>query len=146
MHLVRLGQGRWTVYAVCRADGRCPVLDFIASIDERRGKRILAKLQRYVPQSDVAEWIRVEFSKVLRGSNGINEFRWSARGGGAPRVLWFFDSGRIIVCTHGFEKKGSMRQEEVRVAEQIRFSYIAARDRGQLCVIALEDYLAESSA
>jgi len=139
MKLGRIGQQTWTVYAACGDDGSCPLLDFIASLDTKRGAKVLRDLRVYVPTSEPADWVRARFSAALVGSDGIFEFRWPTRGGGTPRVFWFYDEGRVIICSHGLDKKGAMPQPELRLAEQVRRAYLAAKADGRLEILELED-------
>jgi len=111
MKLGRIGQQTWTVYAACRDDGSCPLLDFIASLEARRGARVLRDLRVYVPASEPAEWVRARF----------------------------YDEGKVIICSHGLDKKGAMPQPELRLAEQVRRAYLAAKADGRLEILELED-------
>ena len=68
MQLVLLGQGRWTVYAICSDETTCPLLDLIASLDSKRAARMLADLREFVPTSQPRDWVRMDFSWKLRGT------------------------------------------------------------------------------
>jgi hypothetical protein len=142
MKVVKLGQGtQWTVYATCNADGSCPVLDFICDLDTKRGDKILADLQQYVPHNESRQWIQTEFSWSLRGSDKIYEFRWATKKGGTPRIMWFYDKGKIVVCTHGLNKKGTMDESEIRHAESIAEAYGHAVKTNALQIVEYTEFV-----
>ena len=141
MRLVRLGHGsKWTVYAATQANGSCPVLDLIESLDAKRGAKVLSDLQQFVPNSTPQDWVRMEFSWQLEGCDSILEFRWSTSKGGTPRILWFYDRGNVVICTHGVNKKGSLSNDELQRAENTRATYIAARDARRLEIRDFTDF------
>lgn len=50
-------------------------------------------------------------------------------------MLWFHDRGRIIVCTHGFVKKGQKTPvKELTRAEAAARDYAEAPRRGRVVV------------
>jgi phage-related protein len=52
---------------------------------------------------------------------------------GRLRVLWFYDEGRIVVCSHGFVKKSQKTpRPELERAKQNRERYQWARRKGEL--------------
>lgn len=118
MLLVRLGRGsNRTVYAITQANGTCPVLDFIGSLDEKRANKVLSDLQQFVPNSASRQWVASDFSWPLEGCDSILEFRWPTKAGGTPRVLWFYDRDKVIICSHGLNKKGHLSNDELERAE-----------------------------
>ena len=141
MKLLRLAAGvQWTVCAVfSHNDEDCPLLDFIEGLEERVGNQVLSDLQQYVPETESSLWARTEFSKALSSSNGILEFRWPKGRGGTPRVLWFYDANRVVVCCHGVNKKGSMPATEIRRAEEIKRLYRMAKDAGRIEIVDFSD-------
>lgn len=142
MRLVLLGRDRWSVFAVCSDEVTCPVLDFVADeLEAKRGRKVLSDLREFVPSSSVQDWTRTDFSKPLTGSNSILEFRWPTGRGGTPRVLWFYDKSRVIVCSHGVNKKGELSPDEIRVAEKIKEAYDKARAADDIAEIAYADFI-----
>jgi hypothetical protein len=141
MLLIRLGRGtQWTVYAATEANGSCPVLDLIAELDEKRANKVLSDLQQFVPNSTRRDWIAMDFSWQLEGCDAILEFRWPTKKGGTPRVLWFYDRGQVIICTHGVNKKGNLSNEELRRAEAVRTAYLAACAGETLTIVDIDEY------
>lgn len=67
-----------------------------------------------------------ELSKALTAE--IFEFR-----PGDLRVLWFYDAGRVVVCTHGFAKKSRRTpRSEIERAEASRQRYFDSKKRRSL--------------
>lgn len=141
MRVVLIGQGLWTVCAICTDETTCPLLDFIAELDEKRGAKVLSDLKEYVPNSTPNDWSRTDFSWPLRGTDGIFEFRWPTKRGGTPRVFWFYDKGKLLVCSHGLMKKThDLDPKEVQTAESLKARYLDARARGRLVTVTLEAF------
>lgn len=143
MKLIQLGQGGWTVYAVCRDDGSCPLLDFVETLDARRARKVLSDLCEFVPNSNPNDWVRSEFSWKLRGTDSVLEFRWSTKKGGTPRVYWFYDEGRVVVCARGDNKKGATDQQDISAAESDRDSYLEAKKVSGLTIVTLNDFISQ---
>lgn len=54
---------------------------------------------------------------------------------GRLRILWFYDQGRVIVCTHGFVKRTKKTpKQEISRAERIRRDYLAAKDNNMMTI------------
>ena len=139
MKLLLIAKGQWTVYAICSEDSTCALLDFIDGLDRKLGAKVLSDLRESVPWGSVAHWARTKFSWKLRGSK-VLEFRWPTKGGGTPRVLWFFDAGQVIVCCHGLSKKGnSLDRSEIEFAEAAMARYFRSKAVGTLTVVELAD-------
>jgi phage-related protein len=52
---------------------------------------------------------------------------------GRLRVLWFYDEGQIVVCSHGFIKKSSKTpRSEIRRAEETRHRYFEDKEVGNI--------------
>lgn len=145
MRIIELGAGGWTVYAVCTNDGTCAVLEFVNGLDLKRSRKVLADLQQFVPNSTPQDWVRIDFSWQLRNSESILEFRWSKKGGGTPRVYWFYDEKRVIVCSHGVNKKGETDPEDIRKAERTREEYLKAKGTGNLSIVSYSDFISSDS-
>jgi phage-related protein len=54
---------------------------------------------------------------------------------GRLRVLWFYDEGRLIICTSGFIKKGQKTpRNEIEHAIQVMNEYFEDKKRGEIKV------------
>jgi phage-related protein len=52
---------------------------------------------------------------------------------GRLRVLWFYDEGRLIICTSGFVKKGQKTpRSEIEHAIQVMNEYFEDKKRGEI--------------
>jgi len=140
MRLLLLGQGQWAVYAICSDDGACAVLDLIEGLDQKRGRKVLSDLSQWVPNSSSQDWVRTDFSWKLRGTDSILEFRWPTKGGGTPRVYWFYDANNVIVCSHGVNKKGATDPDDVRRAEAAEEVYRRDKTARALIITRLDDF------
>ncbi len=138
MQVVELGKGKWTVCAICDANGDCPILEAIAEWDAALADAVLNDLQEYIPDSESKEWFQ-GFSKQLRGYGKLNEFRWLKGKGGTPRIYWFFDAGRLVICARAELKKGKNDPEIMKAAEKARAAYFAAKEAGDITVVPYED-------
>jgi len=125
MLLHQLGRDRWTVLAVARTEAECELRMVLAEPDANDlGIRMLALLRQQLPSSGPPH--NEEISKRLDGD--IYEFRKTPKRGPALRVLWFYDEGRIVVCTHGFWKTTQRTPPaEIEKAKKLRKEYLAAK-------------------
>jgi hypothetical protein len=144
MHLVLLGEGVWKVYARCSDAETCDLLNFISDLDDKRSKKVLSDLREFVPHSRREDWIRTEFSKKLNGTNCVLEFRWKTKGGGTPRVYWFFHDNAVIVCSHGVDKKGDTDEADIREAERVHAAYVEAKRTGDLKIMTFDQFIDDS--
>src|SRR4026209_778734 len=98
MKLRRVRRGQWDVLAMCGPRGECPLLDFLASLEahlEAEGRAMLRLLANVAEQGPLHS---VEASHKIAGEI------WELIAG-RLRVLWFYDQGRLVVCSHGFLKR-----------------------------------------
>ena len=87
------------------------------------GDRLLALLER-VSQSwpphntDISHQIRNEIFEFIQGQ---------------LRVLWFYEEGKVILCTHGFLKRSQKTPDrEISRAELLRKSYLETENQGTI--------------
>src|SRR6185295_14396310 len=103
VNLVRIGRDQWDVLAVCDERGACPVLDVLEALSSSYPAAVdgmLSLLRERIPQ-DGPQGLRAPTCKSL--GNGLWEFRKEPKGR-RLRVIWFYDFGRIVVCTVAFTK------------------------------------------
>jgi hypothetical protein len=99
MNLLLISKGIYTVYAIAKSEERCELLEFLSGLGQslqRDSDRMLALLGRVAAQGPPRN---TEISHQIKGK--LFEFIQ-----GRLRVLWFYDEGRLIICTSGFVKKG----------------------------------------
>ncbi len=55
---------------------------------------------------------------------------------GQLRVLWFYEEGKVILCTHGFLKRSRETPDrEISRAERLRKSYLETKAKRPLMII-----------
>ena len=100
-------------------NGKCPVQDFIMSLDMKmRAKtlRIISLLKEY------GNLLGEPFSKSLK--DGVFELRIQF-GSDNVRILYFFCNGKTIILTNGFVKKTQKTPEkEIFLALKYREEYL----------------------
>lgn len=113
------------IYALTE-ESKCLLADFLADV-ERDLPNEFPKLVRLFDYA--AEHLpprNEEKCKLLQ--DGIYEFKTTNL-----RVLWFWDEGRMILCTHGFVKKSRKTPPgEIARALNMKASYTVAKQAKQL--------------
>jgi hypothetical protein len=132
MKLWRLGRIQWTVLAALDNRGECPVIQLLND-SGAPGERMLADLLESIPQRG-PPMRNLEVSKHLRDK--IYEFRESVTRGGTLRLLWFYDEGRVVVCTNGVLKKGDKTPDGlIDAAIEIRKAYFVSKFNKSLDIV-----------
>jgi phage-related protein len=123
-----VSSGLYRVLAACTDRGGCQLLSFLYEMKGPVGRdaiRMTYLLERTAMEGPSR---RTEISHQIKG--GIYEFLQ-----GRIRVLWFYDEGRIVVCSHGFIKKTQKTPEtEIRRAEEARRRYFEDKAKGNIRV------------
>jgi phage-related protein len=116
MRLRRVQRARWEVLAVCDARGACQLFDFLAGLEARLAMdgRAMLRLLAFVAEQGPPR--NVETSHKLASEI------WELIAG-RLRVLWFYDEGRLVVCSHGFVKR--TRKTPAAEIDRARASYAA---------------------
>jgi phage-related protein len=115
-----IARARWSLYALCSSRGDCPLEKFLGDLrelgkDKDRMLRRLEAMAQFGPE-------------YLPGiSHQIDGEIWQTEQG-RIRVLWFYDRGRVIVCSHGFVKRTQKTPErEKNAARQALADYKLAK-------------------
>lgn len=124
MRLIRYSQGsQWTVFLHSVDAETCQILDTLGEAGDL-GERMLADLRKVASRPIQSLQRDVEFSSKIEGTK-LFEFRMATTRGPTPRVLYFFDKGRIIICVLALLKKTQkLPPEIVRAAEDIQTEYL----------------------
>jgi len=125
IRLKPIARSQWTLYAVCSDRGECPLEIFLADRsqlgnDKDRMLRRLEAMAAHGPQflPDVSHQIEPDIWQTEQGR---------------LRILWFYDRGRVIVCSHGFVKKTRKTPESERSrARQLLWEYRSAKAAGEI--------------
>ncbi len=129
MYLRRLPlQGGYTILAVCDSRGNPVLLDFFEGLGSNFQKDMDNMLQLLEVCAVSGPPRNTQVSHKIRGE--IWEFIK-----GRLRILWFYDQGRIIICTHGFVKKsGKTPVQEISLAESKQRQYQIAKANNAIII------------
>lgn len=128
-----LARGQWTLYAVCtgasgKEDVTCPLEEFLAD-HSQFGKDKDRMLRRFEEIASRGPYYLPDISHQIEG-----DIRQTEQG--RVRVLWFFDAGRIIICSHGFIKASQKTPEREKLtARRALEAYHAAKSTNSLVYV-----------
>jgi hypothetical protein len=132
MNLLLVAKGFYTVYAVAKSREHCELLEFLEGLGQTLQKdsdRMLALLGRVAMEGPPRN---TEISHQIRGK--LFEFIQ-----GRLRVLWFYDEGKLIICTTGFVKKGRKTPwGEIDHAIQLMGNYFEDKKKAQIQIYGEE--------
>ncbi len=129
MHLKKIIGDKWQVYAGCESEEKCQILDFLNEIPSNMVKYKDRLLNIFEQASATGpRHFNNNISHQIDEKNSIWEFI-----AGRLRVLWFYDNGKLIVCSNIFVKstkkntqirknEGDQLQKEISPAEK-RWKY-----------------------
>jgi len=129
MVLFEIAKGGYTVCAIGRDKQHCQLLDFLSNIGQnlqKDGDRLLALLERTSQRgsprnTEISHQIKDKIFEFVQGS---------------LRVLWFYDEGKLIVCTQGFIKKSRKTPtSEIELAVSTRQKYLADKEKNSIKII-----------
>ena len=102
-----------------KANGKCPVLEFIDELDVPMKAQLLRAIQVLELHGNL---VRGSWSKLL--GDGIFELR-ARSGNNISRVLYFFFVGKRIIVTNGFIKKTQKTpKQELETAKKYRAEFM----------------------
>jgi len=130
MKLHLLSCGLWTVLAVYADEERCDVLDLAKGL-RRDDPGEYARLMRAFERLSTSGPPRnVRRSRAL--AHGILELKTQ----GGVRVLYFFDEGRVVVCSEALSKpKQRGLAVAIERAARTRWRYLNDKRRGALRIV-----------
>jgi hypothetical protein len=135
MRLIRIRRHTWDVLAVCDDRGDCQVLDFLESLEANYDAAVdamLALLRERVPVHGPPR--RMPLTRDL--GQDLFEFRREPKGK-RLRVIWFFDTGRVVVCTTAFTKDDVAPPQEIARGVRLRGKYFSDQKKGRNVIIEL---------
>lgn len=122
----------WRIYAVCSDRGDCQVAEFLSNQPsnlEANRDRLIALLDHVVSKGPQ----RLPEDICHQIADDIWQFAT-----GRLRLAWFYDEGKIIVCTHGFVKKSQKtKKSDIQRAVEARKLYF--KDKGQNNLMPIND-------
>ena len=103
--------------------GRCPVEEFLDSLNLKQAQKVTWVLQ-LVEELDL---VPVQYFKKLVGSEDIWEVRVQV-GNNIYGILGFLDGAELVVLNHAFQKKTQKTPiKEIRVAESRKREYFSRK-------------------
>lgn len=100
----------------------CELVEFLAALKQvnpSEHDKIWSRINR---TADHGRINNPQQCRPLEGdtANGLFELKTS----GGFRVIWFYDRGRVVVCTHAFGKCSTKElKKEIQKAQSIRATY-----------------------
>lgn len=129
MQLHRLPfRGKYTLLAVCDNHGEPELLKFFENLGanlEKNADHMLQLLERVAvsgppKNTDISHSIQDDIWEFIKGR---------------LRVFWFYDEGRVVVCTHGIVKKSQKTPSQpIEHAKNARKAYFEAKRRGKVII------------
>jgi len=132
MILFEIAKAGYALYALGKDEHHCQLLDFLETIGtnlQNDGDRVLALLEQVSQKgpsriTEISHKIKDEIFEFIQGR---------------LRVLWFYDEGKLILCTHGFIKKTQKTPvAEIDLAISTRKKYFQEKKKGPFKIIKRE--------
>jgi hypothetical protein len=129
MRLVRIGRAVWDVLAILDESANSAWGELEAADPSDSGaERMRITLETEVPLNGPP---RMNKTKCRALGDGIYEFKEPG-----VRVLWFYDAGRTVVCSHVSPKVAKKKfQPEIAKAKRLRDAYLVSKLAGTLKVL-----------
>lgn len=106
MKLLPIKKDKWDLYAVCNADGSCPLLLWLSGLNAKyKGsvRRLKSIFDSCAESPDGPRLLSKEISHEFDKKNSLYEFV-----AGDLRVVWFYHPSKrmAVICEFGFIRKG----------------------------------------
>ncbi len=128
MAIVTIFRGRRFRVEAWGDEDHCSLNDFLQDLEKinyKEFRKIMALVQFSANEGPPRN---EEKCRNLEGDHAEGLFEFKTPGG--VRILWFYDKGSLIVCTHGFMKKRQETPlEEIRRAQGIRQRYLQSKNK-----------------
>ncbi len=117
----------WRIYAVCSDRGDCQVVEFLSdqpSNLEANRDRLIALFDYVVEKGPRL----LPEDRCHQLADDIWEFI-----AGRLRIAWFYDEGKLIVCTHGFVKKSQKtKKSDIQRAVDAKKLYFKEKEQNNV--------------
>lgn len=136
MILVPIRRKRWHVFAYCRSERSCDLLDWISKLDnsyKSSKERLFALIDMVAKEPQGPRLLAHDLCHQIDRHNQIYEFI-----AGALRLLWFYSpfEQRVLICTNAFLKKSKRTpRKEIKKAVQIKKQYVREQSQGKIEVM-----------
>lgn len=112
-----------TIHFYRLADGQSPIEEFLDSLTSKQAQKVLWALRLM----EDLEVVPIQYFKKLTGTKNLWEVRIQV-GSDIFRLLGFFESGKLLILTHGFAKKTQKTpRQEIALATKRMEEYLARR-------------------
>ncbi len=112
----------WKLEYFRSSSGKCPVEEFIDSLDARSRAKVARTLDLL---EEFGTGLGMPYAKPLE--NGLWELR-IREGRNRYRVIYFLAAGSTFVLLHGFGKKtAAVPRKDIELAERRREEYLSGR-------------------
>jgi phage-related protein len=118
MRLKEIRKKNWTVCAIADANGNCELEAWLSSnrANSSYKSSVVGMLALFEHVADYGiQHLSDKLSHQIDANNKLYEFIK-----GKLRVIYFVDAGKIIVCTHGFNKTQSQKLPKAESEKAIR--------------------------
>ena len=133
MILVPIKRQKWHIFAYCRSERSCDLLDWIGKLDDNYRsslERLFAIIDMVAKGQQGPRLLAHDICHQIDKQNQIYEFI-----AGALRLLWFYSPSerRVIICTNILLKKSQRTpKKEIQKAIRIKKQYIKEQSRGKI--------------
>lgn len=122
---------RHTLYAMMQGDDIGEYLAELERNHEQAHAQISRRLEQLASRGASRRW--QEFREL---GNGLYEAKAKA----GPRVIFFYDEHRVVICSHAFDKQGQKTpKKDIATAQERRRQYGEHKRSGKDFEILLED-------
>ncbi len=125
-------EAQWKLYTQGAADRSVPLAAEISKLSPKEQRPILKMLEMACRLGP--EGLPREMRHEIDEDEKIFEFVK-----GNFRIPWFYDEGKVVICSHIFRKKTQKTpQREVAIAVAVKREYFLAKERGEIEVLEVE--------
>jgi len=133
--LLPIKKEKWNLYAVCDADGSCPLLLWLSGLNAKYSgsvRRLRSIIDSCAESPDGPRLLPKEISHEFDKKNSLFEFV-----AGDIRVVWFYHPSQrmAVICEFGFIKKGHHPAKVTKEqAIKIKSDFKIALDSGRITI------------
>lgn len=125
MKINELISGKWSIFEV---DGDDSFINFLNSLDDNKASGIASLLEKVAYDPLGPRCLPTKLCHAVVNGHDIWQFSKSNY-----RILWFYDEGKTIICTHAFIKTSQKTpKREQKRATDLKKLYFEAKESGKL--------------